>query len=69
MSKVNKLTEEQKEEFKEAFTLYDKDKDNRINTKELFDVMKYLGQLMTPNQLSEMCGSKNHSTIKKKILS
>jgi len=61
MSKVNKLTEDQVDEFKEVFGMFDKDKDNRINLKELNSVMKYLGQNLTPNQLVDLVGGANGS--------
>ena len=38
------LTEEQIAEFKEAFSLFDKDGDGTITTKELGTVMRSLGQ-------------------------
>jgi calmodulin len=41
------LTEQQISEFKEAFSLFDKDGDSNITTKELGTVMKSLGQKPT----------------------
>ena len=38
------LTDEQIAEFKEAFSLFDKDGDGTITTKELGTVMRSLGQ-------------------------
>lgn len=55
-NKTAKLTEDQVDEFKEVFQMHDKDKDNRINIKELHSVMKYLGQNVSPMQLSELTG-------------
>ena len=40
---VDSLTEEQIAEFKEAFSLFDKDGDGNITTKELGTVMRSLG--------------------------
>ena len=41
---ADQLTEEQIAEFKEAFSLFDKDGDGTITTKELGTVMRSLGQ-------------------------
>ena len=38
------LTEDKINEFKEAFEIFNKDKDGYITTKELGDIMKILGQ-------------------------
>jgi calmodulin len=40
---MDTLTEKQKEEFHEAFSLFDKDGDGTISTKELGIVMRTLG--------------------------
>ena len=48
------LTEEQIAEFKEAFSLFDKDGDGTITTKELGTVMRSLGQNPTEAELQEM---------------
>ncbi|CAH2224281.1 calmodulin [Pelobates cultripes] len=45
------LTPEQIEEFKEAFSLFDKDGDGAITTKELGTVMRSLGQNPTEAEL------------------
>ena len=42
---ADQLTEEQIAEFKEAFSLFDKDGDGTITTKELGTVMRSLGQV------------------------
>ena len=48
------MTEEQIAEFKEAFTLFDKDGDDTITTKELGTVMQSLGQNPTEAELQDM---------------
>jgi len=51
------LTEEQVCEFKDAFTLFDKDNDGAITAKELATVLKSLGHNPTDQELSEMIAS------------
>ncbi|KAJ1978573.1 Calmodulin, partial [Dimargaris xerosporica] len=51
---ADNLTEEQMNEFKEAFTLFDKDGDGTITTKELGTVMRSLGQNPTEAELQDM---------------
>ena len=41
-------------EFREAFSLFDKDGDETITTKELGTVMRSLGQNPTESELQEM---------------
>jgi len=48
------LTEEQIAEFKEAFSLFDKDGDGTITTKELGTVMRSLGQNPTEAELQDI---------------
>ncbi|CAH1793151.1 unnamed protein product [Owenia fusiformis] len=50
----DRLTEEQIAEFKEAFSLFDKDGDGTITTKELGTVMRSLGQNPTEAELQDM---------------
>ena len=50
----DKLTEEQKAEFREAFSLFDKDGDGCITVQELGIVMRSLGQQPTEAELLEM---------------
>jgi calmodulin len=50
----DQLTEEQIAEFKEAFSLFDKDGDGTITTKELGTVMRSLGQNPTESELQDM---------------
>ena len=51
---ADNLTEEQIAEFKEAFSLFDKDGDGTITTKELGSVMRSLGQNPTEAELQDM---------------
>lgn len=48
------LTEEQKANFKDAFSLFDKDRDGIITTKELGTVMRCLGLNPTEAQLLDL---------------
>ncbi|PUZ62844.1 hypothetical protein GQ55_3G019400 [Panicum hallii var. hallii] len=48
------LSKQQIEEFREAFSLFDKDGDGTITTKELGTVMGSLGQSPTEEELQEM---------------
>ena len=54
MLQADQLTEEQIAEFKEAFSLFDKDGDGTITTKELGTVMRSLGQNPTEAELQDM---------------
>uniref|UniRef100_A0A8C6D035 EF-hand domain-containing protein n=1 Tax=Moschus moschiferus TaxID=68415 RepID=A0A8C6D035_MOSMO len=51
---ADQLTEEQIAEFKEAFSLFDKDGDGTITGKELGTVMRSLGQNPTEAELQDM---------------
>merc|ERR1712088_822872 len=51
---ADQLTEEQIAEFKEAFSLFDKDGAGTITTKELATVMRSLGQNPTEAELQDM---------------
>merc|ERR1711894_66450 len=48
------MTTDQIAEFKEAFSLFDKDGDGTITTKELGTVMRSLGQNPTEQELQDM---------------
>jgi calmodulin len=49
-----RLTDEQIGEFKEAFSLFDRDGDGTITTNELGTVMRSLGQNPTEIELQDM---------------
>merc|ERR1712064_161539 len=51
---ADQLTEEQIAEFREAFSLFDKDGDGKITTKELGTVMRSLGQNPKDEELNDM---------------
>ena len=51
---ADQLTEEQIAEFKEAFSLFDKDGDGSITTKELGTVMRSLNLNPTEAELQDM---------------
>ncbi|KFY53599.1 hypothetical protein V496_07465 [Pseudogymnoascus sp. VKM F-4515 (FW-2607)] len=60
------LTEDQVSEFKEAFSLFDKDGDGQITTKELGTVMRSLGQNPSESELQDMINevdADNNGTI------
>jgi len=51
---MSELSQEQINEFREAFDLFDKDKDGQITSKELGTVMRSLGQNPTDTELQDM---------------
>ncbi|XP_063283000.1 calmodulin-alpha-like [Pelobates fuscus] len=57
---AEQLTPEQIEEFKKAFSLYDKDGDGAITTKELGTVMRSLGQNPSEAELQDMLREIDH---------
>lgn len=65
----SKLTEEQLDELKEAFAVYDMNRDGSITTRELGTVMRQLGQNPTEAEILEMIkdskevNSNNNGTI------
>lgn len=54
LPKIDGLTKEQVEEFKEAFELFDKDGDGRVTAGELGVVMQSLGHRPTEQELVDM---------------
>ena len=48
---ASQLTEEQVAEFREAFSLFDKDGDGTITTRDLGSLFRSLGQNPTNNEL------------------
>lgn len=48
------LSAEQEQEFKDVFTIFDKDGDGTVSTKELGVVMRALGQNPTDIEIEEM---------------
>jgi len=54
VEKKREMTEEQKNEFKEAFALFDKDGDGSITAIELGEVMRKLGQEPSNEELTDM---------------
>lgn len=53
-SAAKEMTEEQRQEYKEAFAMFDKDGDGSISTEELSTVMRSLGQKPTESELADM---------------
>jgi len=51
---ANTLDEEALEEFKEAFALYDKNKDGRVNAKELQELMRYMGNIYADGEIMDL---------------
>jgi len=60
---TNQLSEEQLSEFKEAFSLFDKDGDGNITSQELGTVMRSLGQNPTEAEISEIIKTLEGDTI------
>lgn len=53
-TEIKGLTQQQIEDFKLAFSLFDKDGDGSCDTKELTTVMRALGQNLTDTELQDM---------------
>ena len=51
---MTELTEDQIDEFKEAFSLFDKNGDGQISSTEMGTVMRVLGQNPTEAELQDM---------------
>ncbi|MCJ1433603.1 hypothetical protein MMC27_002966 [Xylographa pallens] len=63
---ADSLTEEQVSDFKEAFSLFDKNGDGQITSKELGTVMRSLGQNPSESELQDMINevdADNNGTI------
>ncbi|KAK3581615.1 hypothetical protein CHS0354_017504 [Potamilus streckersoni] len=63
---VEKLTQDEIEEFKKAFRLFDKDGDGTIMIKDLGNVMRSMGQNPTESELEDIFNKAdidNHSEI------
>ncbi|KAH3853186.1 hypothetical protein DPMN_095708 [Dreissena polymorpha] len=60
--KASGVTDEQLAEFRQAFKIFDKNKDNAICAKELGSMMKSLGQSVTENDIRTMI---NHADLNK----
>ncbi|KAJ0974670.1 hypothetical protein J5N97_016635 [Dioscorea zingiberensis] len=58
---ADQLSDDQISEFKEAFSLFDKDGDGCITTKELGTVMRSLGQNPTEAELQDMINETHES--------
>ncbi|KAI5058290.1 hypothetical protein GOP47_0026460 [Adiantum capillus-veneris] len=65
---VEQLSSDQISEFKEAFSLFDKDGDGCITTKELGTVMRSLGQNPTEAELQDMINEINYEEFVKMML-
>ena len=52
----NNFIEEKSREVKEAFDMFDRDKDGKIDNKELTNVMKALGYNLADKEISEIVG-------------
>ncbi|KAG3271868.1 CALM2-like [Ictidomys tridecemlineatus] len=61
---ADQLTEEQIAEFKEAFPLFDIDRDGTITTKELGTIMRSLGQNPTEAELQDMINEVDHPNFR-----
>ncbi|XP_022333553.1 neo-calmodulin-like [Crassostrea virginica] len=54
LSKIENLTEDQIEEYREAFKLFDKDGNGSITVEELVAILKNLGQNPTDAEISDI---------------
>ena len=54
LSPIDKLSDAQLEEFREAFNMFDKDGGGSIDAKELKDLMASVGQMPTDAELNDM---------------
>ncbi len=54
LTKQAHLDEEELDEYKEAFSLFDKNKDNQLSPKELQETMRYLGNIYSDGEIIDM---------------
>ena len=54
MADADKLTQDEIEQFKEAFSLFDKNGDGSVSTSELGTIMRSLGQTPTEAELKDI---------------
>jgi calmodulin len=54
MEKVLAIPEEKRQEYKEAFDMFDKDGSGMISVEEIYRVMKNMGNEMTRDEIKEM---------------
>ncbi|KAM3141861.1 hypothetical protein pb186bvf_005947 [Paramecium bursaria] len=54
MNQISRITEAQKDEFRAAFRLFDKDGDGTISTSEIGNIMRQLGINPSQAELNEM---------------
>lgn len=60
---ADQLTEQQSASIKEAFSLFDKDNDGYITSKELGTVMRSLGQNPSQSELQDMISETNSNGL------
>ena len=54
-----KVSDQQIEEYKETFLMFDKDGDGTVSTKELGAVLRSLGSNPTPEEIEDMIDVRN----------
>ena len=54
-----KVSDQQIEEYKETFLMFDKDGDGTVSTKELGVVLRSLGSNPTPEEIEDMIDVRN----------
>ena len=53
-AQVQEITEEQMDEYREAFDLFDKDGDGTISTGELKNLLRCFGQICTDDEVQQI---------------
>ena len=56
-----KVSDQQIEEYKETFLMFDKDGDGTVSTKELGAVLRSLGSNPTPEEIEDMIDVRNQN--------